>query len=868
LALRLETRQGIPRVYVGLEADRLQWDPSALSGVPAAPLSLQDVRLGRILRQDGGFRTGRGEGIELFFSGTRLGVDIPEQAMGLQLQADSTSSLSASGRVTLGSVTPDLTSWFLSPDGPDFGTPREPFRLTLENLTLGQLTSLAGAPAPELEARVTGRVGLEGQWHRDHQLLASQTLRYRFELDQLELSRRVNGRRVRLKQSAPSVLSYQRQGDYGWLRADTSRWEVEETSAALPLSQPPLVSGALTGPPPLAPEVGEVEFSADLPVAGPPGWGGGPGRPLQGWASLPEGQLRLSVRRLPLSALALWFPAARYLYGTVEVLDASVSGPIPTPDLNVSFSVDERDPNPDLQVVAEGQVTGREGEDGVYRVSFQRDDRPGITLAIKSGTAVLQRASISGQIPFLWAADAVAETDRLDWFWRHLRLVSAGDMKVVARIDDSDMRLLDALVPGITQASGRLQGSVQVAGTLERPRVEGELAVENGQLRSSWFEGLVSGLNIATRFEEIRPEEAEQLPGAEPYAGMLRSRYSIEKFEGLLGGQPFSVQGKAELAGLEPTYVNVRVDGQGLPIQTRRFNGSTDVALTLDVRRGRTRENPEGALIPVLTGSLKVPKGDLFLDLSDAEATASLPSLPLRYDVDLDMGDDFWIHLGDSTVRAQGQLKLLPESETRKPVLSGALYLSRGVLRVPFYSVSFNLRQGYAYFDRSLLPVLENVEADTVVGGYQITARFDGAYPNLNVELFSNPPLAQSQLLRLMAVSGLPAGPGDLASTNIPVDNFLQTQGVAVLSGFLANPITQELGRVLFLSEVSFDYQLPATYVVKLAKALDSQDRLLLTLTRIFYADGRKNENLYGVEWRFQPNLLVRVGLDDLGQLR
>ncbi|MEW6282757.1 MAG: hypothetical protein AB1758_29370, partial [Candidatus Eremiobacterota bacterium] len=52
------------------------------------------------------------------------------------------------------------------------------------------------------------------------------------------------------------------------------------------------------------------------------------------------------------------------------------------------------------------------------------------------------------------------------------------------------------------------------------------------------------------------------------------------------------------------------------------------------------------------------------------------------------------------------------------------------------------------------------------------------------------------------------------------------------------------------------------------AKALDSQDRLLLTLTRIFYADGRKNENLYGVEWRFQPNLLVRVGLDDLGQLR
>lgn len=429
------------------------------------------------------------------------------------------------------------------------------------------------------------------------------------------------------------------------------------------------------------------------------------------------------------------------------------------------------------------------------------------------------------------------------------------------------MQLLDTLLPQVSQASGKVQGRLDLTGTLELPQVQGGLSIQNGSLTTSLFPQPITALNVETRFEQIRPEEAEVVAGGESYQGMFRSRYSIDRFDGLIGGHPFQVTGKAELAGLEPTFLNLGLTGQGIPLQQERFQGTADVALTLEARPGRTRENPNLSLIPVVTGQVDLPTGDLYLQLTDAQQELSTFRLPLRYDVDLVMGENFWVHVGDSRVRAQGNLKLQPDSVTRAPVLSGQAFLSRGLLQIPFYSVTFNIRQGWAYWDRSLIPTLENVEADTTIGGYQIMARIDGQYPNLKLDLFSNPPLAQNQLLRLVAVSGLPGGGSEVGSTSIPMNNFLQAQGLAVLSGLVANPITQQISKVLFLSEVSFDYQLPATYVVKLAKALDSYDRFLLTLTRIMYGNGL-SESLYGLEWRFQPNLLTRIAMDDLGGMR
>ena len=88
-----------------------------------------------------------------------------------------------------------------------------------------------------------------------------------------------------------------------------------------------------------------------------------------------------------------------------------------------------------------------------------------------------------------------------------------------------------------------------------------------------------------------------------------------------------------------------------------------------------------------------------------------------------------------------------------------------------------------------------------------------------------------------------------------------------MLSGILTNRLTEQLGRMLFLSEVSFDYIPPAQYVIKLAKALDPNDTFLLTLTRVVRDNGI-NESLYGIEWRLTRTFLTRVALDQFARAR
>ncbi len=823
LALRLQTRAGQPVAYLGLESDQLAWSPSALTGLPAASMLLGQVRLGGLQRNpDGTLSTGSGQGLELAWSGTRATLDIPPDSLSFLTEG---ASLSAQGSVSFQPPRPDdrLSDWFKSPAGPDFGPLRTgPFQARMENFTMSQLAGLLGLTT-DLEGRMSGTVSLEGQWYRDLETLGVTRLpQYGFEVRSLELARQLEERRLALSLDGPATLSFGREGQ----------------NALLSLSPTRLKANG-----------GFLEAMGQLVLAGNK-----------------DSSLTATVRDMPLESLAWLYPTAAAVRGHVEQLDLKLQGLLPTPELNISFrAVRESELVKGVELSLAGQVSGRPQSNGSYLVDF---GSPGVILTIGSAVRAAEHLTLGGQIPLRWVREAANLPDRLNWAWDGLRLRSDGEMNLSAHIEDQNMQLLDTILPQVSQASGKVQGRLDLTGTLELPEVQGGLSIENASLSTSLFPQPITALNVQSRFEQIRPEEAEVVAGGESYQGMFRSRYSIDRFDGLIGGHPFQVTGKAELAGLEPTFLNLGLTGQGIPLQQERFQGTADVALTLEARPGRTRENPNLSLIPVVTGQVDLPAGDLYLQLSDAQKELSSTfRLPLRYDVDLVMGDNFWVHVGDSRVRAQGHLKLQPDSTTRTPVLSGQAFLSRGLLQIPFYNVAFNIRQGWAYWDRSLIPTLENVEADTTIGGYQIMARIDGQYPNLKLDLFSNPPLAQNQLLRMVAVSGLPGGGSEVGSTSIPMNNFLQAQGLAVLSGLIASPITQQISKVLFLSEVSFDYQLPATYVVKLAKALDSYDRVLLTLTRILYGNGL-SESLYGLEWRFQPNLLTRVAMDDLGGMR
>ncbi|MBQ7529559.1 hypothetical protein IJT10_06615, partial [bacterium] len=99
-------------------------------------------------------------------------------------------------------------------------------------------------------------------------------------------------------------------------------------------------------------------------------------------------------------------------------------------------------------------------------------------------------------------------------------------------------------------------------------------------------------------------------------------------------------------------------------------------------------------------------------------------------------------------------------------------------------------------------------------------------------------------------------------------DVNLGTSGISMLSKVLASPLTQEISKMLFLSDFSVDMTSPHSYSIKIAKAIDSKDTFLFTLTRTMNSHSGLDESVYGVEWRFRPNMLFRLGFDQDGQIR
>jgi hypothetical protein len=438
---------------------------------------------------------------------------------------------------------------------------------------------------------------------------------------------------------------------------------------------------------------------------------------------------------------------------------------------------------------------------------------------------------------------------------------------LAANVVDKGLQVIADAVPGDNQGRGDLSAILRVGGTLGHPEFEGKASLANGSFRSQLL-GNFENLQLEATVERISRDKAQPSEMLKSLSSAFVTRFHLPKFEGTWGKKPFFAGGQAELAGISPTFLDLFFVGEALPVVVPNlFSGSADVDLQM-VGQVQTDSDGRPQLSPVILGTVVVPRGEFEVPVGAVQGDSKL-QLPLGYDVTIDLGQEFFARMYGSSVRAVGELRLI-SGKAGKPELYGRVDLSRGLVRIPFYDASFRIRHGIAHFDGPMMPRFENVEAIADLGIYRIVARVDGTYPNeLTVNLFSDPPLPQSDLSRLAVLGGLP---GQFSGFNDPNQGgsslgALSGTGVSFLSGMLTNRVTEKIGKMLLLSEVSFDFIPPASYVIKLAKALDSQDNFLLTLTRVLRDNGL-NENLYGIEWRLTQNFLTRIALDQFNQMR
>ncbi|NMA26152.1 MAG: DUF748 domain-containing protein [Burkholderiales bacterium] len=847
MAVFLDSGNVTPSLVLGLEGHDVAWQ--------AEPHAVEFPRLslGRLeTSQQGNPSTRRGLGIEMAFAGDRLHLDIPEGAVEVLARRageQETSAFSARGALSVGlGPVSDALGWFSGPAGPDFGVQGEPFRLQARDLDGDLLMALAGLKSSRRRFTFSGDLALMGQWHRDHGPSGRPGLPdYDLSVSRLEMGQKIEDSWAGLALERVMEVGYRHEGLEGRLVVE-------------PFQMLPHLPAGQCG-------MGQVEGRADLVLARAAGAG-----------QEDSNVLELRARSVPMLELGFLAPGMDRL-GRVEDFLMSLSGPLLAPDFKLAWRLVDGALGPLQMASFAGQLKGGPtSEDGGYELRLVGDDGGPARLFFGPQASPQQTIELSAALPLRIQPGPEPAPGRLAAVWTGARVGAGGGMNLRARLIDSGMRLLDDLVPGVSASAGKLEGELAFSGTLDRPTLEGRLEVENGTVVHDLL-GTFSALQVRTLFEEIPAEQAE--PTLATLAeDTVVSRLSIETFQGKLGGVPFTVQGKAEMAGLEPVHVDVSLKGEALPLAWGDlFQGLADVQVDLVARPGRLAGQDSPSLIPVLTGTVDVQKGDMNLPLAgfgDTQGAGNQGRLPVDYRVRVNLGEDVWVHALGSRIRAQGELWVLPHQDTNMPVLAGSVDLSRGVLSVPFYAVSFRVRQGRATFESSLLPTLENVEAETQVAGHEITAVVSGTYPDLRMGLVSNPPLAEARIHQLLAVGGLAgympgvSGPESGRPDAGMTGNFVTGQGLTMATQFLAAPLSREIGRLLFLTDFTFEFLPPYNFVLKVAKALDNRDRFLLTLTQVMRSGGNqgRNESLYGLEWRLQRHLLTRFAFDDLGQMR
>jgi hypothetical protein len=369
--------------------------------------------------------------------------------------------------------------------------------------------------------------------------------------------------------------------------------------------------------------------------------------------------------------------------------------------------------------LGEGELSARlllEGPLSVERATLRA--KPGIAL------------ELSGRLLSREAIERWWESARSPW--------SVADAELSVRWSVEDLGVLAALAPELRRTGGSTQGSLQLRGGLDAPRVQGSAQLARGELRLS------SGFPPLQALEGSFAWEGNQL--------------RIERLRGELGAGPFEVAGSVSVAR-NPVF-DLQLSGRELlVVQERelRVRADAELALTgpLDALSLR------GELAP--RDSRWSRNFDWFRPRSRSgpgrDATAPLfsiergPLSTLRFDLRLRNGEPFRI---DSNV-ARGSLRpnLALTGTGRAPVLTGALFLDP--TSIPLPAATLELRSGTLALDRRdpLDPTLD-FSLSTRVRGYDVQVRVAGRYSEPELELSSMPPLSSEDILLLLLTGRAP----------------------------------------------------------------------------------------------------------------
>ncbi|MGI9090812.1 MAG: translocation/assembly module TamB domain-containing protein [Gemmatimonadaceae bacterium] len=367
----------------------------------------------------------------------------------------------------------------------------------------------------------------------------------------------------------------------------------------------------------------------------------------------------------------------------------------------------------------------------------------------------------------------------------------------------------------VSDLRGALTANVDVSGTTARPRLYGNIAVENGAATVA---------PIGTHLDRLDADIALQ-------GDTVRIR-RLSAVTNRIGRGTLDITGVVGVTKYSDPTFDLQATARNFRAIDERGLASLDVTTTAPITlMGRYSGAVVGGAIRVDRGTVYIPEvvRKRVVDLNDPELLdvvdttvardrAILPHAPSEFtrnlrlqNVAVNIGDDVWLRSEEANIKLGGSLNVTlgrsPATGERSQIaLEGELSAVRGTYRlnvVPFVQPTFDVEQGTLRFfgTPDLNPALNITAVNTVRRPRQslngqdvrIRATIGGtlASPSLALSSADNQPLSQSDLLSYL-ITGEPAFTLDY--TTLQYVN--QLAAVAVRSA--GNVITAAIPHTLF----------------------------------------------------------------------
>jgi autotransporter translocation and assembly factor TamB len=478
-----------------------------------------------------------------------------------------------------------------------------------------------------------------------------------------------------------------------------------------------------------------------------------------------EAPLEVRIEGLALSSIDTLLIGEDGVGGRVDA-SAALRGPVDAPRFDARFSIEN------------GIVRGYRFDELSGTVASTSDTYQFAARLLQDPTSWL---TIAGRIP----RDFLA-ADR-----------SGGGMDVTVRSSLVGLGFVGGLTDVVTDVEGTLQADLHLTGTVDVPRLNGQVTVRNGAFRVPLAGTRFHGLDTVVTFEpgvmvlpafRLLDENGQWLhvEGRLPYQagqlGQVTIALRSENFE-IVDNEVADIQIGADLI-VTGTLVTPTLEGT-----VRITDGEIRVDRILDLQAAsyyrvapvETRE-PAEVVADAEEGVLREMPGAIDVRLE-------IPSLLLT-GRDLRGPTAIPVGLGDINVSVEGDVRL--DKPSREPLrITGDVSTVRGTYE--FQGRRFEiLRDGQIQFTglAAIDPLLD-ITAQRRISGVEANVRIGGTLREPDLALSSVPPLDEADILSLVVF-------------NRPANELVASQQVslgrraaALAAGFATSQLTQSVGGAL-----------------------------------------------------------------------